>query len=46
VAPVAIGHLLEWTHSNWNLTFYVSAGVYLTGILFWMLLDPVTPLEG
>jgi MFS family permease len=45
VAPVVIGHLLEWTHSNWNLTFYVSAGVYLTGIVFWMLLDPVTPIE-
>ena len=45
VAPVVIGHLLEWTHGNWNLTFYVSAAVYLTGILFWMLLDPVTPIE-
>ena len=45
VAPVVIGYLLKWTHSNWNLTFYVSAGVYLTGILFWLLLDPVTPLE-
>jgi len=45
VAPVVIGHLLEWTSSNWNLTFYVSVGVYLTGIVFWMLLDPVTPVE-
>ena len=45
VAPVVIGYLLKWTHSNWNLTFYVSAAVYLTGIIFWLLLDPVTPLE-
>jgi hypothetical protein len=45
MAPVVIGHLLEWTHSNWNLTFYVSAAVYLTGIVFWSLLDSVTPLE-
>ena len=45
VAPVAIGYLLKWTNSNWNLTFYVSACVYLTGIVFWLLLDPVTPLE-
>ncbi|MGD0669457.1 MAG: MFS transporter [Bryobacteraceae bacterium] len=45
VAPVVIGYLLRWTHSDWNLTFYVSAGVYLTGIIFWMLLDPVTPIE-
>ena len=45
VAPVVIGYLLRWTHSNWNLTFYVSAAVYLTGVVFWMLLDPVTPIE-
>jgi MFS family permease len=45
LAPVMIGHLLEWTHANWNLTFYVSAGVYLTGIVFWSLFDSVTPLE-
>ncbi len=44
-APVVIGYLLKWTHSNWNLTFYVSAAVYATGIVFWLLLDPVTPLE-
>ena len=45
VAPVMIGYLLKWTHSNWSVTFYVSACVYLTGIVFWLLLDPVTPLE-
>jgi ACS family glucarate transporter-like MFS transporter len=45
VAPVVIGYLLKWTHGNWDVTFYVSAGVYLTGIVFWLLLDPVTPLE-
>ena len=44
VAPVVIGYLLKWTHSNWNLAFYVSAAVYCTGIVFWLLLDPVTPL--
>ena len=43
VAPVVIGYLLKWT-GNWNLTFYVSACVYLTGIIFWSLLDPVTPI--
>ncbi len=45
VAPVATGYLLKWTHGNWNLTFFVSAAVYATGILFWLFLDPVTPLE-
>ena len=45
VAPVATGYLLKWTHGNWNLTFFVSAAIYATGILFWLFLDPVTPLE-
>jgi MFS family permease len=45
VAPVVTGYLLKWSHGDWNLTFFASAGVYLTGIVFWLLLDPVTPLE-
>ncbi len=36
---------LHWGANNWNLTFYVAAGVYLMGIVCWTLLDPVTPLE-
>jgi MFS transporter, ACS family, glucarate transporter len=43
--PVAIPYILRWAHNDWNVTFYVSAGVYSTGILCWLLLDPVTPLE-
>jgi MFS family permease len=43
-APVAIGYILKWT-GNWNLAFYVSAAFYLTGIVFWLLLDPVTPID-
>jgi sugar phosphate permease len=46
MAPIAIGYMLMWSHSNWNLTFYVSAAVYAMGILFWAFLDPVTPIEG
>ncbi|MBK9167166.1 MAG: MFS transporter [Bryobacterales bacterium] len=45
VSPYAIGWMLSNTDSNWNLTFYVAAGIYFAGSLFWMLLDPVTPLE-
>jgi MFS family permease len=45
VCPVVIGYILKWTNSNWNLTFYVSAALYLMGIVCWSLLDPVTPLE-
>jgi MFS family permease len=45
LSPLAIGYMLSWTNNNWNLTFYVSAAIYVTGIIFWLLLDPVTPLE-
>ncbi|MDR3700321.1 MAG: MFS transporter [Candidatus Sulfopaludibacter sp.] len=45
LCPLAIGYLLKWTNNDWNVTFYVSAAIYLAGILFWAFLDPVTPLE-
>jgi len=45
LSPLAIGYILDWTNHNWNLTFYVSAAIYLGGILCWMFLDPVTPIE-
>jgi MFS family permease len=44
LGPLMIGYMLSWT-GNWNLTFYVSAAIYLAGIFFWLALDPVTPLE-
>ena len=45
LGPLAIGYILRWTNSDWNLTFYVSAAVYLLGAVCWAFLDPVTPLE-
>lgn len=42
--PVAIPYILRWAHQNWNVTFYVSAAVYATGILSWVFLDSATPL--
>ncbi|HUI57259.1 MAG TPA: MFS transporter [Bryobacteraceae bacterium] len=45
MAPIVNGYLLTWSHGNWNVTFYVSAAVYLMGIVCWRFLDPVTPLE-
>jgi MFS family permease len=45
LSPIAIGYMLDATRNNWNLTFYVSAAVYLTGAVFWAFLDPVTPLS-
>ena len=45
LSPLAIGYILRWTNSDWNLTFYVSALIYLCGIVCWKFLDPVKPLE-
>jgi nitrate/nitrite transporter NarK len=44
-SPMAIGYMLRWTHHNWDVTFYVSAAVYFCGSIFWLLMDPVTPIE-
>jgi len=32
-------------HQNWNLTFYISAVIYMLGVVCWLFLDSVTPLE-
>jgi MFS family permease len=45
MSPLAIGYMLRWSGNNWNLTFYVSAAIYLMGIVCWRFLDSVTPLE-
>ncbi|MBV8573220.1 MAG: MFS transporter [Acidobacteriaceae bacterium] len=43
--PVVTGYLLRQFNGNWNVPLYVSAAVYFCGILLWLTLDPVTPLE-
>jgi len=45
ISPTAISLILRWTHNNWDATFYVSAAVYFCGSFFWLLMDPVTPIE-
>ena len=45
VSPTAIGLILYWTHNNWDAAFYVSAAVYFCGSFFWLVMDPVTPLD-
>jgi MFS family permease len=45
VAPVATGYILTWGHGNWDLTFYVSAAIYLMGIVCWAFLDSGEKLE-
>ena len=44
LSPVVIGYIVQRTHS-WTLAFYVTAAVYLLGAVFWLMIDPVTPLE-
>lgn len=44
VSPIVIGYVVEQTN-NWNLTFYMTAAVYVAGAVCWLMLDPVTPLE-
>ena len=45
VAPMFNGYLLTWGAGDWDVTFYVSAGVYLMGIVCWRFLDPRVSLE-
>ena len=44
VSPIVIGYIIQYTN-NWNLTFYVTAAVYIAGAICWLATDPVTPLE-
>lgn len=44
LSPIVLGYIVGRT-GDWNLTFYVTAAVYLLGALCWWLIDPVTPLE-
>jgi ACS family glucarate transporter-like MFS transporter/ACS family D-galactonate transporter-like MFS transporter len=37
--PVLVGVFFDWT-ANWNLVLLLFAGIYLTGALCWVLIDP------
>lgn len=45
MAPIVVGFVLTSTHQNWTVTFYISAAVYMVGMLAWMFIDPVTSLD-
>jgi nitrate/nitrite transporter NarK len=45
LSPMLIGWLLDLTGQNWNITFYLCAGIYAAGAMMWLALDPVTPLD-
>jgi MFS family permease len=44
LSPIVLGYIVGRT-GDWNLTFYVTAGVYVIGALCWWFIDPVTPLD-
>ena len=45
LAPVAVPYIKAWAGGSWDFTFYVSAGIYLMGIVCWVLLDPSDRLD-
>jgi MFS transporter, ACS family, glucarate transporter len=44
VSPMVTGYILSYTNNNWDMAFYVSAGVYFMGSFCWMFLDSTKPL--
>ena len=44
-APVVVALILSWSSNNWAITFYLSAGIYAMGTIFWLFLDPTTSIE-
>lgn len=53
VGPFVVGVVLAattvttatGTSKNWELVFAISSAIYFLGAFFWLLIDPVTPLE-
>ena len=45
LCTIAVPFILGHSGNSWDMTLYVSAAVYFSGIFFWALLDPVTPMR-
>jgi MFS family permease len=53
VGPWVVGKVLlattivtaTGTTKNWELVFAISSAIYFLGAFFWLVIDPVTPLE-
>lgn len=45
IAPPAVAYILRTSNENWALTFFVSAAIYFIGMLCWIFIDPITPLD-
>lgn len=39
LCPIAVAYILQWTGNNWAMAFYVSAAMYVAGVVCWLLLD-------
>ena len=44
-SPAVVGWLVWQSDEYWIITFYLSAAIYLMGAVFWLFLDPVTPID-
>jgi hypothetical protein len=40
-----VGYSLTW-FDNWNVPFYLLAGLYVMGALCWAFIDPKKPVFG
>ncbi|HMV48483.1 MAG TPA: MFS transporter [Blastocatellia bacterium] len=43
IAPLVVGYAVKNQHS-WTLPFYLTAAVFLFGIVMWLLVDPYQPI--
>lgn len=46
LSPTIVAYLLQVTGDNWPLTFYISSAAYFGCAVCWLLIDPVTCLDG
>jgi len=43
--PLVVGFVLSTTNRDWQLAFLISSVIYVLGAVFWLFIDPVTPLS-
>ena len=43
LSPLVLGSIVKHT-GNWDLTFYLTGGLYFVGATCWLFIDSTTPL--
>ena len=43
ISPLVVGYTVQWWDS-WTVPFFITAGVYVAGGVFTLLVDPTRPL--